>query len=109
MSLVPRSLYKIRIIAVTLTHTKFPSSHGKADSKYNLTYYQFQLSSPERTTSDKARVKFRWLPEEGIANFIQSKATAIWIEFGKSKKGSWKACLCSPLLFFSLLAHNKVL
>jgi len=107
MSLVPRSLHKLRIIAVPLTHTK-PPSHHRADSKYDLTFYQFQLSSPKQTTTtDKAGVKSRWLPEEGVARFLQSKTARIWTEFGKSRKGSWKACV--SLCFFFLFLIDKFL
>jgi len=50
----------------------------------------------------KAGVKSRWLPDEGVVRFLQSKAAGIWTEFGKSRKGSWKACVSLFLLFFSL-------
>lgn len=101
MSLVPRSLHKLRIIVVPLTYTKSPSHH-KADSGSDLTYYQFQLSFPKQTTTtNKARVKSRWLPEEGVARFLQSKTAAIWTEFGKSRKGSWKASVSLSVFFFS--------
>ncbi|KAF5360635.1 hypothetical protein D9756_004997 [Leucocoprinus leucothites] len=95
MSLVPRSLHQMRIIAVPLTRPK-SLPRGRLEPAHSLTYYQFQLSSPKSTkpdetaSADKTRGKSRWLPEEGVVNYFQSKAAGIWSGFGKSKQGSWQ-------------------
>ncbi|KAJ3561664.1 hypothetical protein NP233_g10058 [Leucocoprinus birnbaumii] len=94
MSLVPRSLQKLRIIAVPLTLPK-PSPLDKGATRHlarhNLIYYALQTSSPAPTKSisDNAP-KSRWLPEEGIVSYLQAKAAATWSSFGKSEQGSWK-------------------
>ncbi|KXN81795.1 hypothetical protein AN958_03721 [Leucoagaricus sp. SymC.cos] len=96
MSLVPRSLRKMRIIAVPLTRPKL-SSQMKTDPRQSLIYYQFQFSFPKPPSSDisslmgrSTRARSGWLPEGGIVNFLQTKAAETWAEFGKADQGSWK-------------------
>jgi len=53
------------------------------------------MSAPQAPPSDNAtgkdgKAKSRWLPEEGIAKFLQTKASATWAGFGKAEEGSWK-------------------
>lgn len=97
MSSVPKSLRNMRIISIPLARPKL-NIHGTTDPKRVLTYYKFQMSSPpppsEVTVMEEMRTKSRWLPEEGIVKFLQTKAAATWAGFGKAEEGSWKVRLC---------------
>jgi len=94
MSVTTKATRKMRIIAIPLTRPK-PASTQHATASKVLTYYQFQLRSPHPPppSSDVkaggSSLASRWLPEEGVANWVTGKANNIWGGFGKAK-GGWK-------------------
>ncbi|KAG5644545.1 hypothetical protein DXG03_008200 [Asterophora parasitica] len=96
MSLTPKALRKLRIIAIPLTRPTITGPPTAPASRI-LTYYQFHLGSPyklstgeagESTVAEVSR-KSRWMPEGGIGKWITTKAADTWAGFGRAH-GGWK-------------------
>lgn len=110
MSLSHRTLRKLRIIAVPLTRPKAHSIRAPTEAKKMLTYYQFQMSSPKLSSKEgegkvEEKPKSGWLPNEGVAQFLQNKAAETWNGFGKKKEGSWQVRFLSlSWLLFAFLS-----
>ncbi|KAF8073504.1 mitochondrial K+-H+ exchange-related-domain-containing protein [Lyophyllum atratum] len=91
MSIAPKALRKLRIIAIPLTRPKIKASPSTAAAR-PLTYYQFQISPPTPPTpqpSEGEGSRSRWIPEGGIVNWVSTKAGDTWAGFGKAE-GGWK-------------------
>ncbi|KAG6840377.1 hypothetical protein C0991_007114 [Blastosporella zonata] len=91
MSIAPKSLRKLRIIAIPLTRPKIATRPNGAASRI-LTYYQFQIGSPQKSTSpgdlENGKPRSRWIPEGGVVKWVTTKAADTWAGFGKAK--GWK-------------------
>ncbi|KAG6812107.1 hypothetical protein H0H92_004336 [Tricholoma furcatifolium] len=86
-----RPLRKLRIIAIPLTRPKI-AIHAQTPTSRILTYYQFQISPPQKQGSEtpvNGEARSRWMPEGGLAKWITTKAAETWAGFGKAK-GGWK-------------------
>ncbi|KAF9468714.1 mitochondrial K+-H+ exchange-related-domain-containing protein [Collybia nuda] len=92
MSITPKALRQLRIIAIPLTRpTTIQNSTKNALRSRILTYYQFQITSPPKPTPELANGESRpwWRPEGGVGNWITTKAAETWAGFGKAE-GGWK-------------------
>ncbi|KAF5382694.1 hypothetical protein D9615_003077 [Tricholomella constricta] len=91
MSIAPKALRKLRIIAIPLTRPTLKTLPNAPASRI-LTYYQFQITSPPKPpgeSSDAEGYRSRWLPEGGIGKWITTKAADTWAGFGNAQ-GGWK-------------------
>lgn len=110
MSIVPKAIRSIRIIAIPLTRPTLPISksaganpppptsngNGNPTRSPVLTYYHFQINSPhppEQEAFKVGRIKAlltSWQPEGGVVKWATEKAADTWAGFGKAPEGSWK-------------------
>lgn len=94
MSITPKALRQLRIIAIPLTRPTIVQNLTK-NTQHNriLTYYQFQITSPPKPlpepTNGEGASSSRWRPEGGVGKWITTKAADTWAGFGKAK-GGWK-------------------
>ncbi|GLB38163.1 hypothetical protein LshimejAT787_0500280 [Lyophyllum shimeji] len=89
MSIAPKALRKLRIIAIPLTRPRIRAPPNASPCSQALTYYQFQLSPPPVETPESRTPRSRWKPEGGIAKWVTTKAADVWAGFGKAP-GGWK-------------------
>ncbi|RDB18948.1 Uncharacterized protein C23H3.12c [Hypsizygus marmoreus] len=93
MSITPKVLRKMRIIAIPLTRPILAQAHVQKKNNAHpsgiLTYYQFQISSPRTPEEEKTTPGSRWVPEGGVVKWMSTKAADTWAGFGKAE-GGWK-------------------
>ncbi|RDB19027.1 hypothetical protein Hypma_014296 [Hypsizygus marmoreus] len=94
MSITPKALRKMRIIAIPLTRPILAQPHVQKNAHPRiLTYYQFQISSPltpsPSSAGEEKTPKSRWIPEGGVMKWMSTKAADTWAGFGKAE-GGWK-------------------
>lgn len=98
MSVVPKTMRSMRIIALPLTR---PGGLGKTKpaiaktgkSDPTLTYYHFQLTSPHDPNADAGDKDQGRLKK--LAKWASTKAAETWAGFGKAPEGNWKVCVLS--------------
>ncbi|KAI5980729.1 mitochondrial K+-H+ exchange-related-domain-containing protein [Pisolithus albus] len=86
MSLVPKPMPSLRIVALPLARAR-NASPSTALVNRPLVYYHFNLTLP----SDAAAKNKSWT--NGMFNKLTTMAANAWANFGKAPEGSWKARL----------------
>jgi hypothetical protein len=92
MSILPKAVRTMRIIALPLARPKIPPEQGlKSHAVFNpnrmLIYYHFDLSQGDTANKDN-----RSAVKRGV-KWASTKAADLWAGFGKAPEGSWKAGL----------------
>jgi len=92
MSMLPKAMRTMRIIALPLARPKIPPDPGlKPHAVFNpnrmLIYYHFDLSQGDAVNKDDQSAIKR------TVKWVSTKAADLWAGFGKAPEGSWKASL----------------
>lgn len=91
MSVIPKTIRPMRIIALPLTRAAVLSRNHDAtntsgSSNPPLTFYHFQLKSPPAAgEEDRKQSEIK-----SLVQWVSTKAADTWAGFGKAPEGSWK-------------------
>jgi len=104
MSIPPKAMRTMRIIALPLARPKIPPEHSlKSHAVFNpnrmLIYYHFDISQGDIVGKEDHSVIKR------VVKWASTKSADLWASFGKAPEGSWKA---SPLNTFSSISSCHV-
>jgi hypothetical protein len=104
MSVVPKTIRPMRIIAFPLTRAailpkNYAAMNASGTSDPALTFYHFQLRSPPGagvTDEEKGKKQGRI---KSLVTWVSTKAADTWAGFGKAPEGNWKVRGFSLLCF----------
>lgn len=104
MSILPKAMRTMRIIALPLARPKIPPDQGpKLHAVFNpnrmLIYYHFDLSQGDAVNKDDRSAIKR------TVKWVSTKAADLWAGFGKAPEGSWKASSLLKDIYHRLLMN----